>query len=336
MDSSQSGEYMEKKQLLTIAGYGGHSGYAYAVLYELAKEDFRDNIIVIAKDYDFLVEKFKPFGLVKTLTLPRRPGEPLYRGIHRWIKAFYESTCMISRSSIRAVFATGSNLSIPPSLIAKLIRGASIFTIEAIEHFEKPSRAIKIIEKTGGIVLLHWDEQLKIYPKGIVTGPVYEPPIYEPRDEGYVLVTTGTLGYKELFDAIDQINPPRVVLQTGDIDPGRYIVKHPDWIVFKYTSDIHRWLAGASIVITQQGVTAATARLAYSKPVIIVYNPRVTLGAPRRDIELYAEKLEAVFLDDPNPNALGHAMEKVSKPRKSYLYGAKKVAELLIEHLKHH
>ncbi|MEM4718306.1 MAG: polysaccharide biosynthesis protein [Desulfurococcaceae archaeon] len=328
---------MEKKQLLlTVAGYGGHSGYAYAVLYELAKLGFRDNIIVIAKEYDFLVEKFRSFGLVKTLTLPRRPGEPLYRGVHRWIKSLFESTNLISRFHIGSVFATGSNLSITPSILAKLIRGASVFTMEAIEHFKKPSRSIKIIEKTGGVVLLHWDEQLEMYPKGIVVGPVYEPPIYEPRDEGYILVTTGTLGYKELFDAISEINPSKVVLQTGDISPNHYIGRHPDWVVFKYTSDIHRWLAGASIVITQQGVTAATARLGYDKPVIIVYNPRVTLGAPRRDIELYAEKLNAIFLDKPDPKALRSAVESMGKPSKKYPQGSRRVAEMLIEHLKHH
>lgn len=321
------------KRLLVIAGYGGHSGYAYAILHELLRAGYAESLILVARGYEFLVDKFKPLGTVKTLTLPRKPGEPLVKGIHRWMKSLYESFDLVRRYRIGVVFATGSNFSIPPSIVSRFLRGSHIYTIEAIEHFYKPSRSVKILEKLGGRVLLHWDEQTSMYPNGIVVGPVYEPAIYEPRDEGYILVTTGTLGYRELFDTISEINPGRVVLQTGDIDPEPYAKRHHDWIVFKYTSDIHKWISGASIVITQQGVTAATARLAYGKPVIIVYNPRVRLGAPREDIKIYAEKLDAFYIDEPDPKLLRKALESIGKPYKSYPNGAARVAKLLLDDL---
>lgn len=324
---------MRKNQVLIIAGYGGHAGYAYSVAWHLNQLGFTNNVVLVADEYRFLAERFKGLGRVEFMALPRRPGEAIYRGIHRWLKALFQSVKLLRGVDVGAVFASGSNFSIPPSLVSMLSKHAPLYTLEAIEHFTKRSRAVKILEKLGGRVFLHWDEQLELYPRGIVVGPVYEPRLYEPSNGGYVFVTTGTLGYRELFDAISSLNIERVVLQTGDIDPEPYIKKHPSWIVFKYTSDIHKWIANAEIVITQQGVTASTARLAYEKPTIIVYNPRVTLGAPRRDVEIYAEKLEAVYLEKPDSSLLKKAIENPVQPRRRYPSGAVNIAETLLRHL---
>ncbi|MEM1880099.1 MAG: hypothetical protein QXE28_04085 [Desulfurococcaceae archaeon] len=58
---------------------------------------------------------------------------------------------------------------------------ARVYTTEAIEHFNKPSRAVKLFEPLGARVFLHWEEQLRMFPKGIEVGPVYQPPVYEPE-----------------------------------------------------------------------------------------------------------------------------------------------------------
>lgn len=318
------------KKLLIIAGYGGHAGYAFAVAHELLKLGFRDNVIVVAEGYNFLLDKFKGYGEVCTQAIPRRVGEAIYKGIHRWAIAFYQSARLLSKHSFKAVFSSGSNFSIPLSALSK-IKSTPIYTIEAIEHFKKPSRAVKILERMGATVFLHWDEQLEIYPKGVVVGPVYEPPIYEPRDEDYVLVTTGTLGYKELFDAVKKLGLERVVLQTGDVKPEKYLERNPNWIAFKYTSDIHKWIANASLVITQQGLTASIARLAYGKPTIIVWNPRVKLGATKQDVEIYAKKLGIPYLEAPEPRAIKRAMEEAKPANFGFSNGSRKIAEVLLK-----
>lgn len=323
------------KRILLIAGYGGHAGYVYAVAYELARSGFTENVVLIAQGYEFLAARFCDLGEIHYQVLPRKPGESLQRGLGKWIKAFLQSTKISLSYDISVVFAGGSNFSIPPSITTKFLRRPMLYTLEAIEHFTKPSRAVKVLEKMGAVVFLHWNEQLEIFPKGVVVGPVYEPALYESRDEGYVLVTTGTLGFKELFDIVEWLGIENVVLQTGDVDPEPYIKKNPSWRVFRYTSDIHKWIAGASLVITQQGVTASTASLAYGKPVIIVYNPRVVLGAPRRDVEIYAEKLGAEYVEKPTRELLKKAIEKASKPTKTYPKGAEEIAKILLNTLKH-
>lgn len=321
----------KESEALIIAGYGGHSGYAFAIIHELLKLGFKRNLILIAEEYGFLIEKFKPYGEVITQTLPRRPREPLYRGVHRWFKAFYQSLKLLTNHKVAVVFASGSNFSLPPSITSRIVNRAKLYTIEAIERFTKPSKAVKILEKAGATVFLHWEEQLEIYPKGVVVGPVYEPPLYEPRDEGYILVTTGTLGYKDLFDAVERLGLERVVLQTGDVNPEPYVNRNPGWIAFKYTSDIHRWIAGASLVITQQGLTAAISRLAYGKPTIVVWNPRISLGAVKSDVKTYAEKLEVPFIDEVELNALKKAIDSAGSIRKTFSSGNYKIAEIIFK-----
>lgn len=320
----------ENEKLLIVAGYGGHAGYAFAVVHELLKLGFRDNVIVVAKGYDFLIDRFKGYGQVHTQVIPRRVGEATYKGLHRWIIAFYQSARLLSKHKFRAIFSTGSNFSIPPLMLSKA-KFIPIYTIEAIEHFKKPSRAVKILERIGTTVFLHWDEQLEIYPKGRVVGPVYEPAIYEPKDEGYVLVTTGTLGHKELFDAMEELGLEKIVLQTGDVDPEGYLRRNPRWIAFKYTSDIHKWIANASLVVAQQGLTASIARLAYGKPTIIVWNPRVRLGATKQDVEIYAEKLKVPFVESPKPNSIKRAMEEAEPMNLKLRNGSYEIARILLE-----
>ncbi|MEM5815642.1 MAG: glycosyltransferase [Candidatus Aenigmatarchaeota archaeon] len=320
---------MEKNEkILIVAGHGGHSGYAFAIVNELFKLGYMNNIIIITKGYDFLIEKFKKYGEVFTQILPRKTGEATYRGIHRWIIALYQSYKIMSKYDIKAVFLTGSNFSIPSSLISKL-KKIPIFTIEAIEHFKKPSKAIKVLESIGSIVFIHWKEQIEIYPKGKLVGPVYEPPLYTPKDEGYVLVTTGTIGYKELFDEIEKLGFERVVLQTGNINPNIYLKRNPKWIVFNYTSDIHKWIAGANLIITQQGLTAAVSKLAYGKPTIIVWNPKIKFGAIKQDVKIYAKKLKVPFIEKPsllNDNVLEEAKStNIKIPN-----GAEKIARILL------
>lgn len=317
--------------VLIIAGYGGHSGYAFAVVHELSRMGFGDNVILIAEGHGHLAEKFRKYGEVKFVTLPRRPGEPLARTAHRWIKAFWQSARIALGRNISAAFASGSNFSIPPSLAAKALRGSEVLTLEAIEHLHTPSRAVKALEKIGAMVFLHWEEQKALFPGGEVVGPIYEPPLYEPRDEGYILATTGTLGHPELLRALEALGIEKVVAQTGDVDPEPFISRNPSWRAFRYTSDIHKWIAGASIVITQQGLTASISALAYRKPTIIVWNPRVQLGATKEETVAYAEKIGASFLESPEPSALRSLIEGARVPASVYPNGAEAIARRILE-----
>lgn len=314
---------------LVIAGYGGHAGYAYAVAYELFKLGVELDIL-LPGEYEYLADRFKGLGELYYATLPRRPLEPLYRGLHRWIKAFIESIRFLNKK-YDFVFTSGSNFSIPPSITLKTFENKTIYTLEAVDHVYTKSKAVNVLSKLGALVFLHWEEQLKMYPDGLVTGPVYEPALYKPRDEGYVLVTTGTLGANDVFDALMQLELEKAVVQTGDVEPEKYVKRRPNWVFFNYTSDLYKWIANASIVVTHPGLTAVTARLAYCKPLVLVYTKRHSKLFIKEEVKALASKLSAVYLEEPTPVKLAEALEKArSLAKPEYKVGSLEVAKHLV------
>lgn len=324
------GEGVRLAKTLLLAGYGGHSGYAYAVAYYLNMKGERP-LILVAKGSGWVKKKLSRFGEVEELTLPRRPGEPLVRTLHRWFLCLGESLLKIP-GRLEAILATGSNFSLIPALVAR-VKGVRVYNLESIDRILEASRATKIISRFAHATFLHWPEQMKNYPEGIVVGPVYEPATVKPYDGGYVLVTAGTLGNKELFDAVLKSSWERVVLQTGEVDPEPYARARPDWRVFRFTHDFDRVLAGARVVVTQfPGMTGATAALAYKKPVVLVPGRHVPMSSSLENAPLFAEKIGAVYVDRISPRILEEAVEKALKNTPpSYPNGAEKIASILLE-----
>lgn len=315
---------------LVIGGYGGHAGYAFAVAKELVRLG-AELMIVLPKSYKYLLPKFKGLGEIVLVTLPRKPLEPLYRSLLRWPISFIQSLGKLGSKKFEFVFASGSNFSIPPSIIQLFIKRIPVFVLEDVNRFSSKAKAVSVIQKAGGRVLLHWNEQLQLYPSGIVVGPVYEPSLYQPKEEGYLLVTLGTLGSKEVFDVIASIDFEKVIVQTGDIDPLHYAKMKPKWIFFNYHPDLHRLISGASVVITHPGTTAVTARLAYNKPVVLVYTKRHSTLYPKEDVRLLAKKLNAAFVEKVEKDSLTESLEvarKLNVPQ--YPQGASTTAKILL------
>ncbi|MCE4622292.1 MAG: polysaccharide biosynthesis protein [Desulfurococcales archaeon] len=312
-----------------IAGYGGHSGYAYAIAYYLDQKGVKP-VIYVPRGHEWIKKKLERYGIIEELTLPRKPGEPLIRTIHRWTKNLYESLSKITRK-YDAVLACGSNFSLLPALTAKL-KKRKLYNLESIDRILDPSRTTRIIYKFADLTFLHWPEQKQNYPKGLVVGPVYEPPTVEPYDGGYILVTAGTLGNKELFDAVLETGLENIVLQTGNIDPNPYIERRPRWRVFRFTHEFDKLLAGARIVITQfPGMTGASAALAYRKPVILVPGRHVPMSSRLENAPLFAEKIGAIYVEKITPGSLLDAIDKARKLHPpEYQNGAERVASILI------
>lgn len=233
------------------------------------------------------------------------------------------------------VVSTGSNHSILVALASRF-KGAEIVSIEASVRFTRPSRAVRVLKRFAKLTALQWPEQKRLVPNGVVVGPLYEKPEYEPYDGGYILVTCGTYGYKQLFDLLTQLDY-NIVLQTGRVDPKPYREARPEWKVFSFDPDLGRWIAGAKLVITHLGKTALDAVLTYRKPLVIVPNPRWTLhGAGLEDAKILTEKLNAVLIDprDLSLETLDKAIREAMK-RKPPVYpnGAKKLAEIIVREL---
>jgi len=318
-------------RILLTAAPGGHSGYAYAIGYHLSRMGLEVHFLTTGSEW--LVEKLSRVGQVHTAPMPRRPGEPLAATLHRWPGALVRAWRVVAKFKPAALVACGSNFSIPPALAARL-RGIPLYNVESIVRILEPGRTPRILHRISRATLLHWPEQLRHYPGGRVVGPIYEPPEYSPRDEGYVLVTAGTLGNAELFKAVVESGlPGRAVIQTGRVDPEPLRRLRPDWVYIRYTPDLGRLISGASVVVTQfPGMTSATAALAYSKPVVMVPARHLRLSASLDNARVYAKKIGAVYLEEVTPEAILEAIEGARRtPRQSHPDGAREAARIIAE-----
>lgn len=298
---------MAKKVLFTAAP-GGHSGYAYAIAYYLRSYGI-EPVFIVAEHDKWAPKKLERLGEVIRAPMPRLPGEPLYKTIHRWPAAFLRAVRIV-RKEYRVLVSCGANLSIAPGVAAKTKR-LKLVNVESIVRLSTPGRTPRLLHRLADKTLVHWPEQVKLLPGAEVVGPIYEPPRYKPRDEGYILVTTGTMGHKLLFDALSKLGLRNIVLQTGKVDPEPYRRRNPAWHVFRFDPDLDKWIAGASLVITHfPGMTSATAALAYKKPVILVAAPHLRLSAPQRDGPLYAKKIGAIYLSRISPRSLEEAIKE--------------------------
>ncbi len=316
-------------RVLVTAAPGGHSGYASAIAHYLRERGVEPTFI-IARGDRWTGSKLKHLGSIVEITMPRKPGEPLYKTLHRWPRALFESLRIVGKD-IPVLVSCGGNLSLAPAFTAKL-KGLKLVNVESIVRMTVPGKTPKLLYPMADITLIHWPEQRKLYPKAMVVGPIYEPPRYKPRDEGYILVTAGTQGHPQLFNTISKLNLKNIVLQTGKIDPEPYRRRHPEWIVFQFDPDLDRWIAGATLVITHYpGMTSATAALAYRKPVILVAAPHLKTSAPQQDGPLYAKKIGALYTHKITPNTLQKLIEKaktLTPPR--YENGARKAADTIL------
>ncbi len=287
-------------KIYVLASGGGHTGYAVAIGEALRdiEPDLDIAFIVHPDDIWSLKRIYRRLGgqEIVFITKPRRPLEGVSRIILRGPRAFIESLRLVREPYM--VIATGSNHGVSPVIAGFLKRARYLFSIEAIDRIYTYSKANMLLYRRFRVnMLLHWIDQRRNYPRGIVVGPVYEKPVHRVRNEGYVLVLSGSMGHRRLFDLLLETDLENVVIQTGKIDPGYILARKPHWKAFRFDPDIDWWIAGAEVVIGHQGLAVAEAALAYGKPVVVAYNPDLPQTSGRMDSMLLAKKLNGVYID---------------------------------------
>jgi len=315
------------KNVLILAGGGGHTGYGYALAQRLCG---RANLHFLVPEGDFLSQKrLSKFGCVDFLLKGRGAKTPTREFILNLMRAFLDSSKRVSRE-YDVVISTGSNFCIPPALFAWM-KGVPLVNIESSVRFTKASKTARVLQPFSAITALHWKEQKKLLRKGIVFGPLLPKAEVEPWNGGYILVTGGTLGHKMLFDVVAESDLENVVLQTGKVNPEPYKEKHPEWKVILFSTKFHELVAGADIVITHFGSTALEA-VVYKKPMVMVLNPEWKRTVGKSDAEFFAEKVNAAFIWDINLENLLKAIEEAKKKKAPvFANGAEKLAEVILE-----
>ena len=292
--------------ILILAGGGGHTATAKIIAEELRGEA---ELYFLAPRDDPLTPQLNRYGAVDTLTRPRHPTTPTWRFTLRMLKALYEALRRAPRE-VEVAVSTGGNFCIPPALTS-WIRGIPLVNIENRVRLIAPSKTAKLLQPFSKLTALQWEEQTR-FLRGVVFGPLLPRPRYKPWNGGYILITGGTYGYRELLEAASESGLEEVILQTGRIDPKPYRERHPEWRVLRYSSNFEELIAGARVVVSPPGATPMEAA-AYRKPIVIVNYPRWAKAAGPRDVELFAEKINAPLLWRPNPEGLLKAIEEAER-----------------------
>lgn len=297
---------MMKAAILILAGGGGHTSIAVALAQKLHE---KTKITFFVPRNDWLSEKLlKGYGEIGHLLKSRDPFTPNYLFLLRFPLALIQSFFKVKRD-FSLVISCGSNFCIPPALVAWL-KGIPVINIESRVALKKPSKTASLLKPFSALTILQWEEQADNL-EGIVAGPIFPRPEFEPKKKGYILVTGGTQGHKRLFDALSKSDIRGVVMQTGKIDPEPYRRKHPEWYVFSLTENFQEVLAGADIVITHQGGGTISEAILYKKPMIIVQNPELRRTANKEDMELLARKVNAIFLTEIDTEKIIKAISKL-------------------------
>jgi UDP-N-acetylglucosamine--N-acetylmuramyl-(pentapeptide) pyrophosphoryl-undecaprenol N-acetylglucosamine transferase len=318
------------KEVLVLAGGGGHTGYGYALAQRLFG---RVSLHFLVPEGDALTQKrLSKFGCVDLLLKPRGAKTPAREFVPNLMRAFLYSSKLVSRK-YDVVVSTGSNFCIPPALFAWM-KGVPLVNIESSVRFTKASKTARILQPFSAVTALHWKEQKKILKKGVVVGPLLPKPEVKPWSGGYVLVTGGTLGHRMLFDAVAESDLENVVLQTGEVNPEPYRKKHPEWRIVQHSTRFYELVAGADVVVTHFGSTVLEA-LVYRKPTVIVLNPEWTRTVGVEDAKYLAKKVNALLVSEISLNNLLIAIEEAKRRSlPKFPDGAQKLADIVLNMIK--
>jgi UDP-N-acetylglucosamine--N-acetylmuramyl-(pentapeptide) pyrophosphoryl-undecaprenol N-acetylglucosamine transferase len=315
-----------QKNVLILAGGGGHTGYAYALAQALHK---KVRLSFLAPEGDSLSKnRLSKFGNVEFFIKPRHPKTSASIFVTLLAKAFINSA-KLPVNEFDVVVSTGSNFCVPPALVA-WIKGVSVVNLESSVRFVKASKTARVLQPFAALTALQWEEQ-KRFLKGVVVGPMLPKPEVKPWNGGYILVTGGTYGHRLLFDALAESNLHNVVLQTGRVSSEPYEKKHPEWKVIASTDRFHELLAGAELIVTHFGMTLLESAV-YKKPVVLVPNPEWTRTAGVEDAHYLAKKLNAVLVSEIRTKILLDSINEARKRKVPVLSdGAQNLANEIIK-----
>ncbi len=318
------------KKALILAGGGGHTSIALALAQSLKGE--AETSFLIPEGDRLSRELLSRYGPVDELIKGRYPNTSNLLFPFRLIASFYHSFSRVKKE-YGIVISTGSNFCIPPILIAWL-KSIPIINIESRVAIAKPSKTARVLQHFAKETLLQWEEQAKNL-KGTLIGPIFPEKRYEAKNHGYILVTGGTEGHKQLFDAVSELTLEKVIMQTGKVDPTPYKAKHPNWEIIEYSTEFERLVAESSIVVTHQGGGTIFEAILYEKPLMIVFNPELTRTANTEDMHILAEKVNAPFLEHADSKKIESLILKAPS-KKKYLFenGCLKATEIIMRVMK--
>jgi UDP-N-acetylglucosamine:LPS N-acetylglucosamine transferase len=317
-------------KVLLTAGGGGHTGYALALATALKPK--AKLIFLIDKKDGLSRARLSPLGEVVSVTKPRQPGMPLWKFICRFIICGFQSLWIWLKHRPDVVVSTGSNIAIPICIVAKLL-GSRIVNVEDSVRIFSSSKTSKYLDLISEVTLLQWKEQSEFHSKkGRYVGLLL-PNVKPSTRNGKIIISPGSFGFKELYNAAVRTNLKDVMMTVGDLNPDAY--SKPGWIVIDRLIGLDEVLASAKVVVTHLGYTIWEA-VNYGVPAVVVPNPkwrRSSVSEVDRVAKFVQEKGYGLYLpaEELTPERLEEAVRHAQQMSPASVdRGTEKAAQIII------
>jgi beta-1,4-N-acetylglucosaminyltransferase len=94
---------------------------------------------------------------------------PTNRSLFNLLRNFFVALKVLFKEKPDIIISSGAGVAIPFFYLGKLLRKKLVF-IEAYERIDNPSLTGRLVYRLADAFILHWEEQKKFYPGGILLG----------------------------------------------------------------------------------------------------------------------------------------------------------------------
>ena len=159
---------MKKKNVLFISSTGGHLNELLQLSSLFEKYDYH---IITEKDEasEALKDKYKE----KISFLPYGTRSKLLQYIFKYTKLCFKTIYYYFKLRPKVIITTGTHTAGPMCILGKIF-GSKIIYIETFANRNKKTATGRLIYPIADLFIVQWEEMLKLYPKAVYGGSIYQ------------------------------------------------------------------------------------------------------------------------------------------------------------------
>ncbi len=308
------------KILISAGGTGGHLFPAIAIAEEI-KEQFNDAEIFFMGTKKRMESEILPmlgykYAGTSVIGLPRKLSFKLIVFLVSLFIAFIQSIIKLIPFKPKISIGTGSYISVPPLLAAKLL-GSKIFLVESNSF---PGFATKFLVPFSSEIYLSFEKTKEYFKKDynfVVTGTPVRKNLYERNREAAakyfglspevktILVLGGSLGAQSLNEKIFQIylklaQNYQLIWQTGKTHYHQYkdLPRSERVVILPFIERMDYAYSMCDLLVSRSGASTISEIISQGIPAVLIPSPNVTENHQYYNARTLFEKDAAEILFD--------------------------------------
>lgn len=159
---------LEMKKVLFISSTGGHLSELLQLAPLFKKYDYH---IITEKDESN--ESLKNKYGEKISFLPYGTRSKIFQYIFKYTAVCFKSLYYYFKIKPKVIITTGTHTAGPMCILGKIF-GSKIIYIETFANRNKKTATGRLIYPIADLFIVQWEEMLKLYPKAVYGGSIYQ------------------------------------------------------------------------------------------------------------------------------------------------------------------